>query len=167
MPGNGSTCSECFSSGLQCIGQDQANLDTVIRRRKNLRERVASLESFMNIMLEKMKNDEALNGISPSSQSEDATARLADDGRAPLLRLFETGVWTRIDGKQAAPRATFESSPSFTVPSTAPSYAAAVSLESLGIETPTSFPRGKSKKRNSMSGLEKGPSISREVSRSD
>jgi hypothetical protein len=51
-PEHPSTCNECFARGSRCVDQENIETDVVVDQRKNLRERVARLESLVDTLLE-------------------------------------------------------------------------------------------------------------------
>jgi len=49
---NPSVCTECFARGSRCVDQEHAESDVVVDQRKNLRERVARLESLVETLMD-------------------------------------------------------------------------------------------------------------------
>lgn len=120
-PENGSVCNECFARGSKCIDQENAESDVVLDQRKNLRERVAKLESLIETLLED-KSDrkdaaEALKKLggsdfppTPRSGSNNDSPRAAltvperEESQkgatdAPVLSLFDNVVLSRVESK--------------------------------------------------------------------
>lgn len=110
-PENQTTCSECFARGSKCIDQEHAESDMVLDQRKNLRERVARLESLVDTLLEdrtdrgaaealrelrssKLPPTPISNGESPLGPGNQEVPGHTD--QAPLLTLFNNDVVSRI-----------------------------------------------------------------------
>ncbi|KAF1815077.1 hypothetical protein P152DRAFT_244678 [Eremomyces bilateralis CBS 781.70] len=104
---NQTVCTECFARGSKCIDQEHADTDSIVDNRKNLRERVARLESLLDTLLTERSEKGAIEalrtlGESPGPQtplSADITADLDSDttDHAPgsLLALFDNAVLSR------------------------------------------------------------------------
>ncbi|KAF2098525.1 hypothetical protein NA57DRAFT_39008, partial [Rhizodiscina lignyota] len=116
---NPSVCNECFARGSKCIDQEHAESDVVLDQRKNLRERVAKLETLVETLLDD-KSDrttaaEALKKLggsefppTPRSNNESPRAPLTVPERedlqrgaidAPVLSLFDNAVLSRVESK--------------------------------------------------------------------
>jgi hypothetical protein len=119
-PDNPNVCNECFARGSKCIDQENAESDVVLDHRKNLRERVAKLESLVDALLDDKTDQrsaaEALKklgaGIPPTPSTNPSGGH--DSPRAPLtvpieepsstrdapiLSLFDNAVLTRVESK--------------------------------------------------------------------
>jgi hypothetical protein len=104
---NQTTCTECFARGSRCVDQEHVESDVVVDQRKNLRERVARLESLLvNLMDDQTDRGAAealreLRGsklpLTPSSNSESPLGPGKEElpghsEQAPLMALFNNDV---------------------------------------------------------------------------
>lgn len=121
-PDNPNVCTECFARGSRCIDQESADNDVIVDHRKNLRERVARLESIIHTMLEEKSDNKAaevlrdLGSISrvpptPSSQGSPLNGDIpavnndvgVEHNHAPVMMMFDNAVLARRPGHMAGP----------------------------------------------------------------
>ncbi|KAF1987789.1 hypothetical protein K402DRAFT_403455 [Aulographum hederae CBS 113979] len=102
------TCTECFARGSRCIDQEHAESDAIVDQRKNLRERVARLESLVDTLLEDRTDRGAAEALSnlgrtpapfpPTPLSDDTPSGAAvAHSHAPLLSLFNNDILSRAE----------------------------------------------------------------------
>jgi len=118
---NPNVCTECFARGSRCVDQEHAENDVIVDHRKNLRERVARLESILDTMLEEKSETKAVEVLrsmgsvssrvppTPSSQGSPLNAEVGgvsstevglEHTNAPVMMLFDNAVLARPQGQQ-------------------------------------------------------------------
>jgi len=118
---NPNVCTECFARGSRCVDQEHAESDVVVDHRKNLRERVARLESIIDTMLEEKSETKAVevlrsmgsisSRVPPTPSSSQGSPLNAEVGgvsntevgmehtNAPVMMLFDNAVLARPQGQ--------------------------------------------------------------------
>lgn len=108
-PDNPSICTECFARGSRCVDQEHADSDVIVDHRKNLRERVAQLESLVNSLITEKPDTKAtevlqlrsIPRVSQTPQSEDSPSSLdvvVENTHAPVMMMFDNAVLARPKG---------------------------------------------------------------------
>ncbi|KAF2141777.1 uncharacterized protein K452DRAFT_250611 [Aplosporella prunicola CBS 121167] len=101
------SCTECFARGSRCVDQEHADNDTVVDNRKNLRERVARLESLVESLLEDRTDRGAAETLrnlaadvlppTPCSPECSSNNIPGHNGSVPFMTMFDNEVISRAD----------------------------------------------------------------------
>ena len=100
-PANPGICTECFARGAQCVDQEKADPAIIVDQRKNLRERVARLESLIDTLLEEQEHRKGApgEGLPLTPQSRDSDYAMNGGGH---VRPMDGVLWSPMNDPQAS-----------------------------------------------------------------
>lgn len=122
-PDNSTTCTECFARGSRCVDQEHVDADVIVDHRKNLRERVAKLESLVESLLEdrpssrtaklfrKLESQGSPQSSTPQSPEDPQSATDKVHDGPPMMSLFSNDVLSRVAGQMEGSDVQSESGP--------------------------------------------------------